>query len=74
MKELKLSRPVKFKTGCDCGCNDPSFTEPFEALKFLMYRMRGAGIGEAVAQDYAWDIYQILKAHGQLTEEELRDL
>lgn len=61
-----LSRAVKFREGCDCGCNEPAFTEPFEALRFLMHRMNGAGVSKAVGESYAWDIYQILKRHGEL--------
>ena len=61
-----LTREVKVRKGCDCGCNTPNFTEPFEALRFLMHRMNSAGIGAAVAEDYAYDIYQILKKHDQL--------
>ena len=58
-----LNRPVSFREGCDCGCNTPSFTEPFEALRFLMHRMNHAGVGEAVGASYAHDIMQILKAY-----------
>lgn len=61
-----LTRKVKFAEGCDCGCNDPISSDPFEMLEFLMHRMNGAGVGEAVAESYAWDIYQILKAHDKL--------
>lgn len=61
-----LTRPFKVREGCDCGCNTPSFTEPFEALRFLMHRMNSAGIADAVAEDYAYDIYQILKKYDQL--------
>lgn len=67
MKHVKdLNRPVKFAEGCDCGCNTPSFTEPWDALRFLMHRMDSAGVGHAVGQSYAWDIMQILKAHDQV--------
>lgn len=58
-----LNRPIKFKAGCDCGCNAPSFTTPFGALRFLMHRMNSAGVGAAVGVSYAYDIMQILKAH-----------
>lgn len=56
-----LNREWKFSKGCDCGCNDPSFTRPLQALRFLMNRMNGAGVAGLVGQQYAWDIMQILK-------------
>lgn len=58
-----LNREVKFREGCDCGCNSPSFIEPFDALRFLMHRMNGAGVGDAVGVSYAHDIMQILKEY-----------
>ena len=66
MKKPDIKRKWKFLEGCDCGCNDPAFTEPIEALKFLMGRMQFAGISAAVAESYAWDIYQILKRLGEV--------
>lgn len=65
-----LNRPVSFRTGCDCGCNTPSFDEPFEALRFLMHRMNGAGVGEAVGASYAHDIAQILKAYSAMEKDD----
>ena len=65
-QQKDLDRAVKFKAGCDCGCNTPSFTEPFEALRFLMHRMNHAGIGDAVGQSYAHDIATILKHYGAM--------
>ena len=67
-ENLKRTYSFTGESYCDCGCNDPAFTEPIEALTFLMYRMNHAGIGEAVAQGYAHDIYQILKRLGKLNE------
>jgi hypothetical protein len=58
-----LNRPAKFKEGCDCGCNAPSFTTPFGALRFLMHRMNSAGVGDAVGESYAHDIAQILNQY-----------
>jgi hypothetical protein len=58
-----LNRAVKFAEGCDCGCNSAAFTRPFDALRFLMHRMNGAGVGDAVGVSYAHDIMQILKEH-----------
>lgn len=58
---IDLHREWKFSKGCDCGCNTPSFTEPMEALRFLMGRMNDAGVSQAVGESYAWDIMQILK-------------
>jgi hypothetical protein len=52
--------PVTGGKGCDCGCNDPCFTEPMEALQFLSDRMKHAGISEAVGLFYARDIDAIL--------------
>ena len=63
-----LRRTYSFtgETPCDCGCNCSSFTEPIEALKFLMYRMNDCGVGDAVAESYAHDIYKILKNLGEV--------
>lgn len=66
--QADLTRKWKFREGCDCGCNTPCFTEPFEALRFLMRRMNGAGVAQAVGESYAHDIYQILKRHHQLDD------
>lgn len=61
-KAPDLNREWKFSKGCDCGCNDPSFTEPLDALRFLMHRMNFVGaVSKAVGDSYAWDIMQILK-------------
>lgn len=65
-QQKDLDRAVKFRVGCDCGCNTPSFTEPFEALRFLMHRMNHAGIGDAVGESYAHDIAAILKHYGAM--------
>lgn len=65
-----LNREVKFLKDCDCGCNAPTFDEPFEALRFLMNRMNHAGVGEAVAASYAHDIAQILKTYNAMEKDD----
>lgn len=53
------------KFDCDdptCGCKDPAFTEPMEALEFLSGRFKYAGVSHAVARSYARDIDAILAA------------
>jgi hypothetical protein len=57
-----LPQGEKTPEDCDCGCNDPCFTEPMEALRFLSDRFKYAGVGHAVALDYARDIDRILAA------------
>lgn len=61
-----LTREWKFLEGCDC--NEPITCDPFEMLEFLMHRMNGTGISSSVGEQYAWDIYQILKKHEKLTQ------
>lgn len=71
LQETKnLDRPVKFSKGCDCGCNSPAFTTPFGALRFLMNRMHGNGVGQAVAESYAWDIMQILRGYDAVVSDD----
>jgi hypothetical protein len=48
--------------GEDCGCQEPAFTEPMEALRFLSGRFKHAGVSEGVALSYARDIDAILSA------------
>lgn len=55
--------PYASLPSCDdptCGCMEPAFTEPMEALEFLRDRFLYAGVGEAVALSYARDIDAIL--------------
>lgn len=49
---------------CDCGCNDPCFTTPLEALRFLENRLRFAGVSDLVASRYAKDLRTVLCAYG----------
>lgn len=49
----------------ECGCKDPAFTEPMEALKFLSGRFKYAAVSHAVALSYARDIDAILTAQAQ---------
>lgn len=44
---------------CDCGCQDPAFTTPEEAVVFLYNRFTHAGVSDAVAKAYARDLKKI---------------
>ena len=44
----------------ECGCQEPTFTEPMEALRFLSGRFKYAGVAHGVALMYARDIDAIL--------------
>ena len=44
----------------ECGCKEPTFTEPMEAIEFLAGRMEFAGVAEGVAKSYARDLRAIL--------------
>lgn len=59
----------KSKESCDCGCQIPTFTEPFEALKFLSGRFKYAGVAEVVAKSYAKDIDTILEKEAAMAKE-----
>jgi hypothetical protein len=39
-----------------CGCHEPSFSTPEEAVRFLYDRFRAAGVSAAVAYSYAQDL------------------
>jgi hypothetical protein len=45
---------------CDCGCQDPVFTTPEEAVVFLYDRFMYAGVSDAVAKAYARDLKKII--------------
>jgi uncharacterized membrane protein YoaT (DUF817 family) len=47
-------------TYCDCGCQDPVFTTPEEAVVFLYERFMYAGVADAVAKAYARDLKKII--------------
>jgi len=63
---------------CDdptCGCTEPTFTTPIEALTFLKGRMEFAGISEGVAEHYASDIGKVLanlKPVAEVTPDDVR--
>ena len=45
----------------ECGCHEPAFTEPLEAIEFLAGRMAYAGVSDGVAKSYSDDLYAILE-------------
>ena len=52
------------RKGCgdpECGCDQPTLTDPKQALEFLRGRMKFAGISEGVARSYAQDLDDILE-------------
>ena len=57
---------MKKRTPCkdpNCGCSDPAFTEPQQALSFLQERMAYAGVSDGVAMSYAEDLGDILELY-----------
>lgn len=46
-----------------CGCDEPAFTSPMGALRFLRARFKHAGVSHGVAITYARDIDAILSSH-----------
>lgn len=70
LPDEKIPFPLKGKEGCDCGCQEPTFTDPLEALRFLSTRFKHGGVAEAVAWDYAKDIDAILEKLDSTEKEE----
>jgi hypothetical protein len=51
------------KPDCDCGCNNPIFSTPEEAIRFLANRFNYAGVSDAVAKYYARDLNKIIETY-----------
>ena len=69
-----MKRSEAGRVGCgvpECGCADPAFTKPMEAIEFLAGRMEHAGISEAVGRYYARDLRAILERSTDNIEQRL---
>ena len=57
---MKINDTAECAADCDCGCQDPTFTTPEEAVVFLYNRFMHAGVSDAVAKVYARDLKKII--------------